>query len=165
MRVRPAAIFGPVDNPPWKRQCALPSSTLTIRRTVGTETDGCQIGQDERSPPKLHGGKRKHSRSAERNGGHADAQLNQQNAPAEAYLISVAERIFRASARLFVLKGAGPLCRPSLPPVAFAPFAARSLNSPWSFPIRIGRLMAAARVANDQPRRPPFNALSAGSRT
>jgi hypothetical protein len=22
-------VFGPVDSPPWKRQCALPSSTLT----------------------------------------------------------------------------------------------------------------------------------------
>src|SRR5262249_35543373 len=29
MRVRPAAVFGPVDSPPWKRHLRLPGSTLT----------------------------------------------------------------------------------------------------------------------------------------
>jgi hypothetical protein len=29
MRARPAAVFGPVDSPPWKRHLRLPGSTLT----------------------------------------------------------------------------------------------------------------------------------------
>jgi hypothetical protein len=29
MRARPAAVLGPVDNPPWKRHLRLPGSTLT----------------------------------------------------------------------------------------------------------------------------------------
>ena len=29
IRSRPACVFGPVDNPPWKRQRAFPRSTLT----------------------------------------------------------------------------------------------------------------------------------------
>jgi hypothetical protein len=30
-RARPAPVFGPVDNPPWKRQRPFPSSTLTMQ--------------------------------------------------------------------------------------------------------------------------------------
>jgi hypothetical protein len=56
MRARPAAVFGPVDSPPWKRHLRLPGSTLTAHglpcRLRAPQTGRSFRGRGEQLPLK-----------------------------------------------------------------------------------------------------------------